>query len=261
MAGEKDYQEKILGALDVAKDISSAFVSFTGSTGIAGFKFDISDDEEITLENDITDHYTESNVPVQDNIVNKPVRVTLRGLVGEYVYTPPHSKSLWDKVWDKAQNITEKLITIASYLPPISDFTKQTFDNINSNKSSLEAGYDIAMDAFKAYRNINIPGDNQSRAFLFFEALWRSRQTFTIQTPYRFYTNMAIQTLKTIQTGETRDNTNFEITFKQINRVLTNDLTDKSLQGRLKEQAAKQINKGLASIRERAIEGLKALGS
>ena len=117
------------------------------------------------------------------------------------------------------------------------------------------------VERFKAYRNINIPGDNQSRAFLFFEALWRSRQTFTIQTPYRFYTNMAIQTLKTIQTGETRDNTNFEITFKQINRVLTNDLTDKSLQGRLKEQAAKQINKGLASIRERAIEGLKALGS
>lgn len=243
-------QELTKGFFDVAQDVSKAFVGFTGATGIAGFRFDISDDEEITLENAITDHYTEDNVPVQDNIVNRPVKVTLRGLVGEYVYTPPKSESLWDKAVKKAQNLTEKLITVASYLPPVSDFTQQAFNYVKKDNKTVSDTLEIATDAFKLYRNINIPTDRQSRAFLFFEALWRSRQTFTIQTPYRFYTNMAILSLKTVQSGETRDNTDFEITFKQINRVTSNDLSDKSLQGRLKNMAKDYVNKGIASVKD-----------
>lgn len=249
-----DLKEELASDFSMLSKVSQSFVSFTGSTGIAGFKFDISNDEEINLSSDITDHYTENNVPVQDNIVNKPVKVTLRGLVGEYKYTNLHNESTFDKLTGGLQNATKKLITIASYLPSLSNFTMQTIDNYNSNKSLFSKALDITTDAFELYRNINVPSNKQTSAFLYFEALWASKQTFTIQTPFRFYTNMAVETLKAVQHGDTDDNADFEITFKEIRRVTTDSVTSDVLQGRLKQQASGYINKGIAYTKDWAIE-------
>lgn len=226
--------------LNLASTANEALVSFTGTTGIAGFVFDIKDAEEINLESDITDHYTEANVPVQDNIVNRPVRVTLRGTVGEHVYNPPKSESTWESIKGKIQNTTEKLTIIGSYLPAISQFSQQVFDSLKSNNYSADTVLDVGSAAFDLYNSINIPQNNQSHAFMFFEALWQARQTFSIQTPYRYYANMAIESIKAVQSGETRDNTDFEITFKQIRKVTANlsRSKEKSLFGRLKEQAS-----------------------
>ncbi|MEE0059284.1 MAG: hypothetical protein UE295_00495 [Acutalibacteraceae bacterium] len=238
--------------LNLAQTSSKALVSFTGTTGIAGFVFDIKEDEEITLESDITDHFTESNNPVQDNIVNRPVRVTLRGVVGEHVYNPPKRESSWDKIIGKVRNTTEKLTIIGSYVPPLSDFSTQVFNELKSDKKGLQSVWNIGSAAFDLYHNINVPNDRQTSAFMFFEALWQSKQTFSIQTPYRYYPNMAIETIKTVQNGETTDNTSFEITFKQINLVYTNSLVnEKSLWGRLKQQAS-DFGNGILSLWEEA---------
>lgn len=51
--------------------------------GIAGFLFDITGDEWAELSSQITDHYTESNSTIQDNIALEPEKVTVRGLVAE----------------------------------------------------------------------------------------------------------------------------------------------------------------------------------
>lgn len=259
-----NIQETLANDFSILSKASQSFVSFTGATGIAGFKFDISSDEEISLSSDITDHYTENNVPVQDNIVNKPVEVTLRGLVGEYKYIPKTKKDFWEKATEKAQNITQKLVTIGSYLPAISDFTMQTFDTLKQGNFSFESlkngkfnyfgALDIATSAFELYRNINIPSNKQTSAFLFFEALWASKQTFTIQTPFRFYTNMAVKSLKAVQHGDTNDNSDFEITFKEIKKVTTSSITSDVLQGRLKEQSSSYINKGIAYCKEKSVE-------
>ena len=245
-------QESAAQFFDSATKLGQAFVKFTGATGIAGFVFDLRTEEEVNLTNDITDYYTEVGEPVQENIVNKPVRGTLRGTVGEYVYNPPKSKGLWEKITDKFESATKKLVTIGSYLPVLGDFTQQTFDLLNKEKDY--GVFDWSVDAFKAYRNINIPKSKQATAFLFFEALWKSKQTFTIQTPYRYYTNMAIETMKSVQHGDTEDNTDFEISFKQINKVQTNDLTSNLLQGRLKEQSATEVKKGVARVKEVDVE-------
>lgn len=249
-----NLEENTAQFFESASKLSQAFVSFTGATGIAGFVFDLRTDEEVSLSNDVTDYYTEANEPVQDNIVNKPVKVTLRGTVGEYVYNPPRSKNLWEKITDKFQDSTEKLITVASYLPPLGKFSQQTFEELKTNKSNISKAFNIGVDAFKAYRNINIPDGKQESAFLFFEALWKSRQTFTIQTPYRYYTDMAIETLKAVQHGDTIDNTDFEITFKQINKVYTNDVTSNLLQGRLKQQASEVSENGITRVKQVSVE-------
>lgn len=210
--------------LNLASTANEALVSFTGTTGIAGFVFDIKDTEEINLESDITDHYIESNNPVQDNIVCKPVQVTLRGTVGEYVYTPPKKESTWDKIVGKVQDVTEKLTIIGSYLPSISTASEQVFQSLSETNANniMSPLLDIGSAAFDLYNDVNVPTDKQSHAFMFFEALWQAKQTFSIQTPYRYYANMAIESIKAVQSGETRDTTDFEITFKQIRTVVSN---------------------------------------
>lgn len=59
--------------------------------GIAGFLFDIPGDEWIELESQITDHFTEANTAIQDNIALSPEKVTVKGLVAELVMgaSPP----------------------------------------------------------------------------------------------------------------------------------------------------------------------------
>lgn len=230
--------------INLATTGNEALVSFTGTTGIAGFIFDIKEDEEITLENDITDHYTESNNPVQDNIVNKPVKVTLRGTVGEWVYNPPKKLSNWEQIIGKVRKTTDKLTIIGSYLPALNTFSQQVFNSLE-NEKPLQAVWNIGSSAFDLFNDVNVPNDRQSRAFLFFEALWQSKQVFSIQTPYRHYSNMAIETIKAVQSGETDDNTDFEITFKQIRKVISNIPRNRrvlSLWGRLSRQSSSFVN-------------------
>lgn len=252
---DNTLRENTAQIFDWASKAGQAFVSFTGATGIAGFVFDLKTDEEVSLSNDITDYYTETGEPVQENIVNKPIKVTLRGTVGEYVYNPPKKKNMFDKFKEGIENTVEKLVIIGSYIPSLGNFAQQTFDFLDENKKSYGI-FDFSIDAFKAYRNINIPKNKQASAFLFFEALWRAKQTFTIQTPYRYYTNMAIETMKAVQHGDTEDNTDFEITFKQINKVQTNDVTSNLLQGRLKNQASNIIKKGYASLKDTVVSSI-----
>lgn len=57
--------------------------------GIAGFLFDIAGDEWVELTSQITDHYTEANQAVQDNIALAPEKITVRGMVAELVAATP----------------------------------------------------------------------------------------------------------------------------------------------------------------------------
>jgi hypothetical protein len=57
---------------------------------------------------------------------------------------------------------------------------------------------------------------------------------------------MAVETIKAVQHGDTDDNADFEITFKQIRKVTTDSVSSDLLQGRLKQQASVYVNKGIA---------------
>jgi hypothetical protein len=237
--------------LDDAIAASKSFVNLTGAVGIAGFVFDISSDSVVELDSEITDHYVESGNPVEDHIALKPEKVTLSGFCGEYRNIVNDSKS-------SLQKVAEKLITVSSYLPPLNQAANSIYNLLN-NKNSTDVNLgdviDVGTDLFKAYRNINIPGDNQTEAFIFFEALRNSRATFTIQTPYRYYTDMAIESLKAVQSGTTKDESSFEITFKKIRFVntKTTSLSEsiiENAQGRLKNQISSVVNKGLTKGKE-----------
>lgn len=242
--------------LSTATNLSKSFVSITGTVGIAGFVFDISNDSIVELDSEVTDHYLESGTPIEDHIAMKPERVTLSGYCGEYRNIVSDKKGT-------VQKVAEKLITVSSYLPALSKGAKAAYKLLTGSSSSLSQVVDAGSDLFKAYKDINIPHDNQSQAFIFFEALRNARKTFTIQTPYRYYTDMAIESLKATQTGVTKDESSFEITFKRIRYVntkttsLAQDFVSKA-QNRLKNQMSSTINKGVAKGKEIASTALKS---
>lgn len=59
--------------------------------GIAGFLFDIPEEDQISLSADVTDHYLEDNTSVVDQIALKPEEVTVRGLVAELTSMQPNA--------------------------------------------------------------------------------------------------------------------------------------------------------------------------
>lgn len=243
--------------IDSAISASNTLVSVAGTVGIAGFVFDICDDETIELDADITDHYVENGTAVQDHIALRPERVTVRGLVGEY-------RHIVDGNPTKLQKATKKLTTLASYLPPLSDAASAIYKGLQGKNESAALTAltnstvsnigNTAMDLYKAYRNVNIPQTEQQKAFIFFEALRNNRSLFTIQTPFRYYTDMAVESLRTTQSGFSRDQSDFEVTFKKMRFVDVeqkelNQTKDLTLMGRLREQAAEIQDKGFISQR------------
>lgn len=257
-----DFAGGAKSMIDTAINASSTLVSVAGTVGIAGFVFDIADDETIELDADITDHYVENGTAVQDHIALRPERVTVRGLVGEY-------KHIVEGKQTTLQKATKKLTTLASYLPPLSDAASAIYKGLqgkNENASlsflsgSLNNVTNTAMDLFKAYRNVNIPQTEQQKAFIFFEALRNNRSLFTIQTPFRYYTDMAVESIRASQSGFSRDQSDFEVTFKKMrfvnverNEIENSNQNQKDADvysSRLAKQKATITDDGLISVKE-----------
>lgn len=240
--------------LDEAISISNTFVYLTGSTGIAGFVFDISNETTVELDSIITDHYVETGTTVQDHIALPPERVTVSGFQGEYYNLVSNTKGT-------LQTMAEKLVTIGSYLPVLNTAAQNVYDSLSGlNREEmgvsdiLSAAEDVGVNLFKAYRNVNIPQNRQQEAFIYFEALRNARQTFTIETPFRYYTDMAIEKITATQDGFSRDMSSFEITFKKIRYVNTKTtIVDQALaevDTRIKNQKSALIEKGITKGKE-----------
>ena len=245
--------------LNEASAKSNVLVGLGGSFGIAGFLFDIVEDETVDLSSMITDYYVESGSPAQDHIALRPERITVRGYQGEYKNIVSDKPTMLEKGF-------QKLTTLQSYLPVLSSAASNLYNDlknfsIEKDWGTFEGAWEgaisignMASNLFEAYSDINIPQNEQQKAFIYFEALRNARVTFTVQTPFRTYTDMAIESIRARQGGDTRDSSSFDITFKKI-RFVTTDITSleekpsekivEQAQGRLTEQVQKKINAGL----------------
>lgn len=241
-----------MGFFTDAVNASQSFVGGLGTLGINGFVFDIAEECEVSLESEITDHYVEDGTAVQDHIALRPERVVLRGYVGEMVYNTGKEKGFVRKA-------SEKLTTVSSYLPVLSNYASKVYNTIASinfesssgDVSTIDKLFEAGGDVYQAYRDINIPQDKQSEAFIYFEALRNSRKLLTVQTPYRYYTDMAIETVKIIQSSDSRDGSDVEVTLKKIRFAKVTTSSQLNLASRLANMAAKTVFNGL-------VKGVKA---
>lgn len=292
-------------------------------SGIAGFLFDIPEEEEINLRSEITDHYLEDNTSVVDQIALKPEEVTVRGLVAEIATVQPPVPSLPSRPLQRLPILPEfsprptlslaqilvKTGTLARILAPGSyqivgmaqalvmtpgDVTALIASDAAILATSLGYGATTAK-AFAVARvlqaanksrsrpssqrpgNLNPippltplvapalqpePGSlygmfldkgalptsqsKQSRTFAYFYQLWKGRQLFTVETPWGYFTDMAISSCRASQDDETRFRSTFTLTFKKIRTTGLATITEGQLSDRLLAQAAPTTNNGTA---------------
>ena len=113
----------ILNTFNSIKDnFSKYLVAPAAQFGLGGFVFDVEGQSNIDLAADITDHFTESNITVQDHIAIRPKRIRLDTYVGELVFRNDDSGT------PNTQTLARKLTVINSYLPKLASGAQQLKD-------------------------------------------------------------------------------------------------------------------------------------
>lgn len=200
-----------------------------------------------TLESDITDHYTEDNTAIQDQIALRPIVITTQGFIGELNNVPPSS------IFAAAYVAAQKLTVISGYTPGLSItaleaynealFAYQTVtglaNSLNSAWSSITggAGGESVINGLSISQQAN--QTKQQQYFQQFYLNWINRTLFTVQTPWAVFQNMAIKSLRAIQAAETNVITDFELTFKQM-RFASTTLASTGFSSYLNTQARLQ---------------------
>ncbi len=235
--------------------------------GLGGFIFDVEGDTTITLGAEITDHYVEDNTAIQDHIAIRPQVVTLRSYVGEVVHYADDSRPT------TLQRVTRKLTTINGYLPPITKAAKQLKDlikvqdsvittgDIGAANRSISALYDDARryslntdalslanatDIWSLAKNLNPPIDKKSQAYMYFKSLMEQKILVSLQTPFEFVNNMAIESITAYESEDSKFIADFSITLKKIRQASTQNapFDPNKYQSRTGIQRSGEVNSG-----------------
>lgn len=214
---------------------------------ISGFLFDVKGRDEVNLQAEITDHWTENNTAIQDHIAIKPITIRVNGFVGELRtnYDPKTLQNI-------AANYAGKSTALAYLAPEITTQAKAVFNQMERLYGLYEKANSVEKNLYAVFENTASAQTEtkQQKAFQFFKNAWQARQAFQVQSPWQTFDNMYIQTLRATQDDETKYITEFEITFKQLRfaNTLTRGLTDEEKEQikaeKLTQQAAEQKDKG-----------------
>lgn len=238
--------------------------SADGSPSVAqqppAFLFHYEGEQTVVLESDITDHFIEDNTSIQDQIALKPETITTHGFIGELNDIPPAALAL-------LKTAAEKLTVIGAYAPQLSETALIAYSEAfllyqvgaNALNSAVSAWSSIG-NAITGSNGQSVVGSNgltvessqnkQQTAFQQLYGYWRNRILFTVQTPWAVFQNMAIKTIRPIQSAETDVITDFELTFKMIRmarNITLNGGNPISLGGQLNSQAAPETDLGTSS--------------
>lgn len=258
LTGELTYEQHRAQKQLKIVDIKDAIVSIFTSTGIAGFKFHIVNSEQIRMQSDITDHYTDINSAVQDHVARKPIKITLGGYQGEYYYTVHPIENMIAKVAPvltlievfkpKINAVTQKIKQkqVERQLIKINNVDKTAAENYHNTFAEKEFN---AVDLFRLFLNIYKFKSKQTQAFFFFEALWQSDLVFTVETSWKIYNNLIIEDITALRDNNA-DITDFTITFKQVGITTSKSESIKDVAGRLQAQAAQVTQKGIDKGKE-----------
>lgn len=207
--------------------------------GIAGFLFDIQVEDAADIQSDITDHYVEDNVALQDQIALRPEMVTVRGLIGELVQASEQVDTITEQI--DALPINEQLVPEYTLEQEV-EFDQEEQDATEATDALTD---NVSLEGYFAARNPN-SGNKQSQAFAYFYGLWKGRQLFTVDTPWGFFTDMAILSLRASQDASTKYVSDFTITFKKIRFAKEVVVSSGQLAGRCAQQSSDQTKNGVA---------------
>lgn len=229
-----------------------------------GWVFDIPTGENVDIESDTTDHYTEDNSFVNDHIVNKPIKISLVGLIGELVFKAPRAGLIGG-----LRQISGRL----NQLSPLGgNYTPGFVQTIDSVLSKAQAAANIANQSLQQVQNV--PGavstfygsktTLQRAAYNTLYGLWRNKTIFTVTTPWADHPTMVISSIGFKQDQDSNDYSTITISFKEFRFASTkliilqgtdvaNDITgvqnsDTTIQGNAGTDDRTSLKQGVDSL-------------
>lgn len=291
--GTIDKKQLATKLLKSGVDAGNAIVNILSATGIAGFKFHVPETEQVQFENEITDHYIETGSAIQDHVAQRPITITLTGLVGDYFYSV-------NQIEDMVARIVPTISLVKQLIPQVSEITKQVKTAKYAYEASQSTGavnqaittnlngltptnaitqainanvvgapsLSLISQAINNYQpkvkrlvsavTNNVSGEDlfalfqslykiksaQTRAFLFFEGLWKQRIAFSVETTWKRYNNMIVE--KVIPNRDNNaDITEFTVTVKQVQYAETKMENVGETANRVEQQNSSIVNKGI----------------
>lgn len=181
-----------------------------------GWIFDIPTGENEDMESDTTDHYTESNTFINDHIVNKPIKITLTGMIGELVYRKPQ-----DGFLGGLRQITGRLAGLSALG---GNYTPGFVQTVQAILGKAQASANLANQALQASSGVagivsSFYGPKitkQKEAYNTLYGLWKNKTIFTVTTPWADHPTMVITAIGFKQDQDSNDYSNITISFKEF---------------------------------------------
>jgi len=199
----------------LAQNFTQYVVTPLNAFGLGGFVFDVEGDTSHNLNSEISDHYLEDNSAVQDHWAIRPKRITLKRYVGELTYQQDET------IVTQAQQVVRKLTILNSYLPVLSQGAQQIKDLKNISFDTLKESVasqtiNKITDYWAFVKNLAGLTSKQQQAYQYLKALQEGKILVSVQTPFEFLNNMAIESITAIQQEGSKYVADFSITLKQI---------------------------------------------
>lgn len=181
-------------------------------------KFDITGNETISFQSDVTDNYTESNVSYQDHITMKPIIYTVEGEVGELVWYKN------DSLESLLGGVEAKLTTLTTFLPSVSKKMYSVMDKA-TKVINLVDSVDNFVSRILQLESADETDTKQRKIYHHLWLLWQARTPINITTPWRKLQNYVITNVEFSQLSSTRDKTRVRISFKEFRQTSLKDTT------------------------------------
>ena len=236
LLGKTDFQK-------LSSGINKYVVRPANAFGLSGFVFDIEGSTTHTLKSEITDHHVEDNSVIQDHIAVMPLTVELNGFVGELVDI--RSKEELRDV----QKVVKKLTVLNAYASNIAKGAKQIKDTLISKKGvDFSGAVEDTSNLFALIKNANPTAGKQQQAYLYFKAMQDQRILMSVQTPFEFIQNMAIETIIATQEEDTKDISGFTLMLKEIRTAKTQTVAFSKFKYQARTALQKQAKKVLGKV-------------
>lgn len=210
--------------------------------GIGGFLFDHEGETTLRLQAEITDHYAEDNTVINDHVALRPLRMNLRGFIGELVFQQPQG------VIGALNLIQNKLTTIPAY---IGNYTPQMIGKVQNVITQATNVVNTVDQSISRVKNIvglfgkSTPAiTKQEKAYLTLQSLYFTKQIVLVETPYGVFNNMIIDSLVFVQPEDTKSWSDISVTLKQVNFVRTETSVSNKHINRRHDQIAPVVKQG-----------------
>ena len=188
---------------------------------ISSFGFDDEWDDSVDMTNDVTDHWVEDNVAVEDHIGVAPDKITLTGRVSELAFSATTIAGITTALGVAENGLTQVDAYLGKYTPGATDAILKAITQAQNIAVQIEQGASRVAQIANYY-NLAFGGavmNKQQAAFAMLKALAKARILFTVYTPFQVYGNMAMTNIRARQPRGTKTISEFSVSMKQIQFV------------------------------------------